>query len=492
MKEVSNAFTPRILLTACLFLAGCQYYRPNSTNAGSSAPREVPSGSVKISGPLLSYADVVDRVAPAVVTIRSSRHVRAPQQFPFFDDPLFQRFFGGGVPGRGGSGTQVQQALGSGVIVRADGHILTNHHVIDGAEEIKVDLSTRRTYSAKLIGSDAPSDLAVLKISASDLPVLQLGNSDAVRVGDVALAVGNPLGIGETVTAGIISAKGRATGLSDGSFQDFLQTDAPINQGNSGGALVNTRAELVGINSQILSPNGGNIGIGFAIPSNMAKTVMGQLIGKGKVQRGMLGVGIQQVTSDLAASLGLKEVRGILINSVTPGGPADRAGLRRGDVILKLNGKDVNDSNVLRNEIASSAPGTDVTLTILRSGQQQDVRVKLGELTPQTARAQEEQGGGGAEGSSRLGITVVPMTPDLARQLGVRAGTPGLVVESVDPAGPAAQAGLQAGDIIQEVNRQPVRSTDDMRKAMQNSGNRPPLLLINRGGQTIFVPVPLQ
>jgi serine protease Do len=486
------AIMPRVLLAGCIFFAGCQY-RPGPTNAGSSpAPREVPTGSVKRSGPLLSYADVVDHVAPAVVTIRSSRRVRAPQQFPFSDDPFFRRFFGGGFPGGGGGGTQVQQALGSGVIVRADGHILTNHHVIDGAEEIKVDLSTRRTYSAKLVGSDPPSDLAVLKISASDLPVLQLGNSDSVRVGDVALAVGNPLGIGETVTAGIISAKGRATGLSDGSFQDFLQTDAPINQGNSGGALVNTRGELIGINSQILSPNGGNIGIGFAIPSNMAKTVMGQLIGKGKVQRGMLGVGIQPVTNELASSLGLKDVRGILINSVTPGGPADHAGLKRGDVILKLNGKDVKDSNVLRNEVAGTAPGTDVTLTILRSGQQQDVRLKLGELTAETARAQEQQGGGGAEGGSRLGITVTPLTPDVARQLGLRASTQGVVIESVDPSGPGGQAGLQPGDIIQEVNRQPVRSPDDIRKAMQSSANRPPLLLINRGGQTIFVPVPLQ
>src|SRR5690348_4575201 len=313
---------PHVLLLAVLLcLASCQT-KPSSANAGSE-PRNVPSGTANVSGPALSYADVVDRVAPAVVTIRSSRRVRASQQFPFFDEPFFRQFFGGGSP----STPQVEQALGSGVIVRADGHILTNHHVIDGAEEIKVDLSTRRTYSAKVIGSDAPSDLAVLKISASDLPVLQLADSDKVRVGDIALAVGNPLGIGETVTAGIISAKGRATGSGDGSFQDFLQTDAPINKGNSGGALVNTRGELVGINSQILSPNGGgNIGIGFAIPSNMAKSVMNQLIKKGKVNRGMLGVTIQPLTSDLAQGLGLKEARGVLIGDVVPGGPAEKAG----------------------------------------------------------------------------------------------------------------------------------------------------------------------
>jgi len=473
------------LLGVCLFLVSCH---TQSSNAGNAPPRQEPSGTVVNSGPILSYADVVDHVAPAVVTIRSSRRVRAPQQFPFSDDPFFQRFFGGGVPN--GGGTQVEQALGSGVIVSADGHILTNHHVIDGAEEIKVDLSTRHTYSAKVIGSDAPSDLAVLKINAGNLPVLQLANSDQVRVGDVALAVGNPLGIGETVTEGIISAKGRATGTGGGSFQDFLQTDAPINRGNSGGALVNTRGELVGINSQILSPNGGNIGIGFAIPSNMAKTVMNQLIGKGKVQRGMMGVGIQQVTSDLAASMGLKDVQGILIDSVTAGGPAEQAGLKVGDVILKLNGKEVSDTNELRNTVAAMQPGAEVTLTISRESRQQDVRVRLGELNPQTAA--NAQGRGGAPSSSQLGITVAPLTPDLSRQLGLRAGAQGLVIEQVDPSGPAGRAGLQAGDLIEQVNRQPVKAPDDMRRALQASNGRPPLLLINRGGQTIFVPVPIQ
>ncbi|SRR5579883_118606 len=475
----------RAVFCLTLLLASCGS-KSNSASAGSE-PRQLPASTAQTTGAILSYADVVDHVAPAVVTIRSSRRVRAPQQFPFFDEPFFQRFFGGGFAPR----QQVEQALGSGVIVRADGHILTNHHVIDGAEEIKVDLTTHKTYSAKLVGSDAPSDLAVLKIDASGLPILQLADSDQVRVGDVCLAVGNPLGIGETVTAGIISAKGRSTGAGNGSFQSFLQTDAPINRGNSGGALVNTAGALIGINSEILSPNGGNIGIGFAIPSNMAKTVMDQLIGKGKVQRGMLGVGIQQVTSDLAASLGLKEVRGVLINSVTSGGPADKAGLKSGDVILKLNGKDENDTNELRNTVASLPPGTDVTLTILRDGKQQDVRVKLGELTAESARAAQPQGGGGESGA-RLGISVEPVTPQITSQLGLPRGTQGLVITNVDPAGPAAEAGLQPGDVIQQVNRQPVRTTDDMRRALQSSGNRPPLLLINRGGQTIFVPVPSQ
>jgi Do/DeqQ family serine protease len=429
----------------------------------------------------------VDRVAPAVVTIRSSQRVRAPQQFPFSDDPFFRQFFGGTIP-RGG-GTQVEESLGSGVIVRADGYILTNHHVIDGADQIKVDLSgSRRTYSAKVVGSDPPSDLAVLKISASDLPVLQLGDSDQVRVGDVCLAVGNPLSVGETVTSGIISAKGRVTGAGNGSFQDFLQTDAPINKGNSGGALVNTRGELIGINSQILSPTGANVGIGFAIPSNMAKSVMNQLIGKGKVQRGMIGVTVQRVTSDLAQGWGMKEARGIAISGVTAGGAGDKAGLKQGDVVLQLNGKDVGDVNVFRNEIAAMAPGTEVTLTIWRGNAQQQVRVRLGEWTGEAA-GEQEQGGGGETGG-RLGITAEPLTPDIAAQLGLRRGTEGVVVTQVDPAGPAAQAGVRGGDVIQEVNRQPVRSPADIRNAIQRSGNRTVVLLVNRGGESIYIPVP--
>jgi Do/DeqQ family serine protease len=475
-----------LLFAAVICLASC--HSPRAASAGNEK-RVVPTGSVTDAGPILSYATVVDQVAPAVVTIRASRRVRAPQQFRFSDSPLFREFFGGGAPPPQRS--EVQLALGSGVIVRSDGYILTNHHVIDGAEDIKVDLSTRSTFSAKVVGSDSPSDLAVLKITGGNLAVLQLGDSDKVRVGDVCLAVGNPLGVGESVTAGIISAKGRSTdSVGGGSFQDFLQTDAPINQGNSGGALVNTRGELIGINSQILSSNGGNVGIGFAIPSNMAKGVMDQLIGKGSVQRGMLGVSIQPVTSDIAASLGLKDVRGILINSVSAGGPAEKAGVQRGDVILQLDGKDVNDPNQLRNEVAAHSPGSDVTLTISRNGNQQQVRAKLGTLTQQTA----ENAQGGAEGGSggKLGIGVAPLTPELASQLGLRSGTQGLVVSSVDPSGPAAQAGLREGDVIQEVNRQPVRSTDDLRNAVQKSANRPLLLLINRGGQTAYVPVPVQ
>jgi Do/DeqQ family serine protease len=335
-----------------------------------------------------SYADVVSRVAPAVVTIHSQMRVRAPQQYPFTDDPSFRDFFGERGVAPHPPVEQRRSALGSGVIVSADGYILTNHHVIDGAEQIKVDLNDGRTLDAKVVGSDSPSDLAVLKIDASDLPVLALGDSDRVRVGDVVLAIGNPLGIGQTVTHGIISAKGRQTGLSNGSFEDFLQTDASINQGNSGGALVSTASELVGINSQILSPSGGSIGLGFAIPSNMARSVMDQLIKNGKVRRGQLGLFVQKVTSDIASSLGLKEARGVLVAQMQPGSAAARAGLKHGDVITSFNGVEVNDPNVFRNLVAGTPPGTEVTLNILRGGREQQVRAKLDEFTPQA-----EQGG---------------------------------------------------------------------------------------------------
>ncbi len=331
--------------------------------------------------PTMSYADVVSKAAPAVVTIHSQMRVRQPQQFPFGNDPFFQEFFGDRVPPP--APERRREGLGSGVIVSQDGYILTNHHVIDGADRIKVDLNDNRTLEAKVIGTDPPSDLAVLKVEASGLPVLGLGDSDRTRVGDVVLAIGNPLGVGQTVTMGIISAKGRQTGLSNGAFEDFLQTDAPINQGNSGGALVSTNIELIGINSQILSPSGGSIGLGFAVPSNMARTVMEQLIRTGRVRRGQLGITVLKIPSEEASKLGVTEGAGVVVYQVQPGSAADRAGLRRGDIITALNGTAVDDPNAFRNIIAGSAPGTEVTLTVKRDGREQQVRATLGEFALQ-------------------------------------------------------------------------------------------------------------
>jgi len=276
------------------------------------------------------------------------------------------RDFSGGAFGGGPAPRQkTLMALGSGVIVQRE-----------------VELTNHRVFKAKVVGSDPPSDLAVLKIDAKDLDALSLGNSDQVRVGDIALAIGNPLGLGQTVTAGIISAKGRATGLSDGSFEDFLQTDAPINQGNSGGALINTRGELIGISSQILSTSGGNIGIGFAIPSNMARNVLDQILEGGKVHRGQLGVSIQPMTPELASKFGLSDVQGVLVNSVIPNGPAAKAGLRQGDLIVDFNGAAVTDGNTLRNHVASTAPGTKVNLGIFRDHQKQQIQATVGEYQP--------------------------------------------------------------------------------------------------------------
>jgi serine protease Do len=478
-----------LVLTASL--TGCSRAASNPQQVASAVTAAAPVNSAAPAAAVNSYADVVARVAPAVVTVRSEIRVRPAQQQPFMDDPFFRQFFGDRVP-REDQTPRREEGTGSGVVVSPDGYILTNYHVVDGAQQIKVELNDRRVLEAKVVGTDQPSDLAVIKIEATNLPVLPLGNSDAVRVGDVVLAIGNPLNIGQTVTSGIVSAKGRATGLGDGSFADFIQTDAAINRGNSGGALIDTAGELVGINSQILSPTGGNIGIGFAIPSNMAKGVMDQLLKTGKVRRGQLGVVVQPVTSDIAQSLDLKEIRGVIVSTVQPGSAADSAGLKQGDVITALNGAAVNDSNDLRNRVAGTQPGADVTLSVLRDGREQQVRARLGELKATSAANDNKDSGGGNEGATgggKLGVAVEPLTAEVARQLELKPGAQGLVVTSVDQSGPAADAGIQRGDVIEQVNRQPVRSQGDIASALQRSGSRPVLLLVNRGGTSIFLTV---
>ena len=456
----------------------------------TSAPIAAPASSAgrTIGAPADSYAGLVDQVAPAVVTVTSERRVRmTSSQVP--DDPLLRQFFGDQFRGRRGQPQERREGgLGSGVVVRPDGYILTNNHVVDGADQVKVELTDGRTFTAKVVGTDAPSDLAVLKIDGANLHTLQLADSDKVRVGDVALAVGNPLGIGQTVTMGIVSAKGRATGggSGDGSYQDFIQTDAPINQGNSGGALVNTQGELIGINSQILSPSGGNIGIGFAIPANMAKNVMSQLIDHGSVRRGLLGVTVQPVTSDIARSLNV-EAHGALISSLTPGGAAEKAGLRRGDIITAINGAAVRDSNSLRNEVGQMLPGSEVKVTVLRDAKEQTINVRLGEKQAQTAEGDNGRGPGAASGSG-FGLSVEPLTRENARQLGVPMSS-GLVITDIEPSSRAADAGLKQGDVIEEVDGVKVTTADALRSALTATSNKPALLLIHRGDATVYVTI---
>ena len=451
-----------------------------------------------IAGGRDSYADIVNIAAPAVVTVRVSGKARvSPTGFegdPGDQDDLLRRFFGDQFGQRQGPrGPQMpqrsprQRGLGSGVMVTTDGYILTNNHVVDGSDDIKVDLTDDRTLSAKVVGTDKASDLALLKVNGTDFKALPLGNSDNVQVGDVVLAVGNPMGIGQTVTMGIISAKGRSTGPGDGSYEDFLQTDAPINHGNSGGALVNMKGELVGINSQILSNTDGNIGIGFSIPVNMAKSVMDQLRTKGKVTRAQLGVTVQQVTSDMAQNLGLKHSGGAIVSSVTPASAADHAGVKQGDVIESFNGQQVHDFNSLRNRVAAAGPGSTADLTIVRDGAEKHLSVKLDEANPEKVA----RGGDGEPDSpdkASLGVSVAPITPEMASRLGAKSAQ-GLVVQNVDPDGRAADAGIQAGDVIEAVNRQPVKTVEDLRGALKRTADRPVLLLINRQGSNIFVTV---
>jgi serine protease Do len=445
-----------------------------------------------IAGGRDSYADVVDVVAPAVVTIRTQGKARvSPTQFQGPDDDLFRQFFGDQF-GRGSRQPRTfrQRGLGSGVIATTDGYILTNYHVVEGADEITVELTDGRTLDGKVVGTDQPSDLAVVKVNGSHLHALAFGNSDAVKVGDVVLAVGNPLGVGQTVTMGIISAKSRSTGTGSGSYEDFLQTDAPINHGNSGGALVNTKGELFGINSQILSNSDGNIGIGFAIPANMAKHVMDDLRTKGKVTRSQLGVTVQGVTPDLAASLGLKDNGGVLVSNVTSGSAADRAGLKRGDVIKSFNGQAVHDTNSLRNRVADAGPGTTADLVIVRDGSERHMTAKLEEASPETlARNASPREDREAEGSAALGVSVTPVTPELADRLRLSRNAQGLYVEDVVPDGRAADAGIQRGDVIVEANRQAVKSVDDLRAAARRAADKPLLLLVNRQGRDTFVTV---
>jgi serine protease Do len=459
------------------------------TRAGHYVPVMVASASTQAASQVSfvsGFWPVLKAALPAVVNVSSSRTVRMPES-PFSMDPFFRRFFGEDFF-RNMPREQREHSLGSGVIVSPDGYILTNYHVVEKASDIKVSRTSEHEFKAKVVGTDSKTDLALLKIDEKNLPVLTFADSSKVHVGDFALAIGDPFGVGETATMGIVSATGRG-GLGIETYEDFIQTDAAINPGNSGGALINVNGELIGINTAILSGSGGNLGIGFAIPANMARYVMEQILKNGKVIRGWLGVVIQPVTPDIAKAFGLTGTpRGALVGDVSSGSPAARAGLKKGDIILELNGQPITESRELQLKVAEIPPGTTVRLTIFRNGSQQQIPVTLGEM-PANLGQPGEGGGGGERGSVLEGLSVDNLTGQIARELGLPPGTEGVVVTDVQPGSNAAEAGLRRGDVIQEVNRRPVTNVSEFRRAVRQAGNQPLLLLINRQGTTLFVTI---
>ena len=435
-----------------------------------------------------AYERIAQSVTPAIVNIRTTSVVKV-QQSPMFSDPFFRQFFGdmfGGVPRE-----QREHALGSGVIVNPDGYIVTNNHVIQRATDIEVVLKDKRSFKGKVVGADPQTDLAVVKIDANSLPTAPLGDSAALHVGDTVMAFGNPFGLSNTVTRGSVSALGRP-GAGMDKLEDFIQTDAAINPGNSGGALVSVRGQVIGIPTFILSGNsgpggeGGFMGIGFAIPSNTVKHVMDDLLKTGKVSRGYLGATISSLDSEMAKQFKApSDLNGALVQDVTPGGPADKAGLKAGDIIRKINGHSVDGSDELTKTVADSSPGSVATLDVLRDGQPTTLKVTLG----------ERPAGLSVTGANRVpaesalrGMSVQNLTPAIRNQLGLPASAHGVVIGDLDPNSPAAQAGLQPGDVIESVNRRPVNNVAEFnRLATEAKGQT--LLRVNRQGQGTFVVV---
>jgi len=460
---------------------GWAEHPPSLAPVAAAAPSVVTPGSIET-----SFAPVVEKALPAVVNISSSKATKVSAQEMPEMDPFFRQFFGQEFGGRdfGSRGSarglnpqrkQYERGTGSGVVVRSDGYILTNNHVIDGASDITVTFTNKRELKAKLIGTDPKTDIAVLKVDAQDLATIPMADSSQARVGDLVLAMGSPFGLKETVTMGIVSARGR-TGLGIEDYEDFIQTDASINPGNSGGALLNTRGELIGINTAILANNGGNQGVGFAVPANLARSVMTQVMDHGKVVRGYLGLLPQDITPAMAQALHSKQTEGVLVGDVTAGAPAADAGLQRGDVILDLNGQKVEDSNQLRMRVSLTAPGTTVHMRVLHDGAEKTVAVKLAEMPGNLGRSAEKS----TEGGATSGLEGVSVEASKGR---------GVTVTDVDQGSPAAVAGLREGDTILEVNRAGVASVADFDRALRNVGNGATLLLVKRGENTFYVAV---
>ena len=433
-----------------------------------------------------AFSEIASFLSPSVVNISTTK-VMKRELAPMVDDPfseLFSPFRDFKMPKK-----WKEQSLGSGVIVSSDGYIITNYHVVEQADEIRVTLFDKRSFKAKVIGADNKTDVAVVKIDADNLNAVQWADSDKLQVGEFVLAIGNPYGLSHTITMGIISAVGRANvGIAD--YEDFIQTDAAINPGNSGGPLVNTKGEVLGINTAIFSKSGGYQGIGFAVPSNMARLVMNQLIQKGKVTRGWLGVTIQEITPELSQKFGLKTAKGALIGDVAKGSPAEKAGLRRGDIIVEFNGKKVDDVGNLRNMVAQSKVGAQIPLTIIRSGKEYAINITTTELPKE---ASETSPGNVLEEDAFEGLTglnVIELTSEISRQLGLTRDEKGVVVVRVDPGSSVEDAGLRKGDVIQEIDRKKVARLEDYTRIAANvrSGDTV-LMFINRGGRKFYVTV---
>lgn len=473
-----------------LFLSGASVSSSSSdvtVSQSASVPAQftnTSTGDGTLSGqPFVSIAKRAKASIVSISSVKKTKQESRSFQNPFFDDPFFRRFFGEEFERRMPAPREFQQqGLGSGVIVTSDGYIITNNHVVEGADELNISLPDKRTFKAKVIGTDPKTDVAVIKIDASNLPALPWGDASQLEVGEMVLAVGNPFGLSQTVTMGIISAIGRANvGIVD--YEDFIQTDAAINPGNSGGALVNLKGELVGINTAIFSQSGGYMGIGFAIPSTMAKSVMQSLIKHGKVIRGWIGVSIQDVTPDLAKEFGAAENNGALVGDVLEDSPASKAKLERGDIITAYNGVPVRDSNHLRGLVAETQPGTTARLSLLREKKSQDLNITIGELPKELAKASRDGSGKGEH--ALAGITV-----ENVRQSGRSKASSGVVVTEIEPESQAERAGLQKGDVIREINRKPVKDVKDFeRLTSQLSSRSSVLILVNRGNSAIFLSI---
>src|SRR5215472_1390537 len=466
-----------LCLLAGVSISGAIDHLQGGDRAATAASAPAPA----VSQGLPDFATLAKRVGPSVVNVSTTqvRKAAADTPSPFdSDDPMsqfWQRFFGGRMP-RGGS--QRQTGLGSGFLIDRNGTILTNYHVVDGAQKISVTLSDGKTYDAKVIGKDQKTDIAVVKIDAGqDLPAVTLGDSDRLEVGEWVMAIGNPFGLDHTVTSGIVSAKGRHIGA--GPYDDFIQTDASINPGNSGGPLINLRGEVIGINTAIFSGSGGNIGIGFAIPTNLVKELLPQLKDKGKVVRGFVGVTIQKVTPDLADSLGMKQAGGALVADVNKGGAADRAGIKTGDVIVEFDRKEIKDSGDLPLQVARTAPGKTVQIKVLRNSKEMTLPLAVGEVKETKEIVTSAEG--------NLGLTVQPVTPEIAESLGLDK-TEGIVITAVEPGSPGDDAGLQQGDVISAINQRPVRTVSDYERAISEAGKDKSLLfLVKRGQGSLFL-----